>query len=622
MLFEDALKIVKDRIVFGLRHDHYDRTIEVADFSKILVTGKHQGDFLVSIKSRENDAQKDQRIKLTNSYTKLAANQVVSTYKKPRRNTDVDRVVRFKTENNTKKIEGKLSKFSANKSFSKYLLDNVIDHDIHVDANTFYVLLSKYDRGDDQEITNTRFKCVRVASCDVVDYVKDLDHMVWFIHSIDRTEYLTKQDGKDIIGTAAKTKEYKDYYYYDDEISIELKHVDPKKIPPLKDDQKTVTWANNTYIVTKYNLYGEGKHHICPVISTAGAFPDFETEGSTSVTSIEPCFEVGKDLIRDKSFFDLTKTLHTFLQKIQYARPCTHEDPQKGQCVRGYYGGTQQENMTCSSCHGTGESYHRSEQDVIRIKAPDDFKDIIDVDRLIKYVNLPHETPRFQDEQVDKMIRRFFFAAFSSEKNLQGDFSKTATENNIEAEKVSDVLIKPYEHVAYMWELGVMIMAGYMEIYDDIEEIKYRYPKELKIKTTQTLISELKAAKESSASFEVSFGIQCDLIERMYPDNPDMVKRIKVQKAHIPWHSKSTDERTIIMANRKLDDYDRVLYENEETIFSDIYDENPKFYLLDYSKRKGIISEKVNKIIEAIPPETTPGPLIISLEEDESEPII
>ena len=53
------------QVIKGHRHKNYDRTIQIADFAKKIVTGVGYGELIVGYKSRETGEMVKQRIHIT-----------------------------------------------------------------------------------------------------------------------------------------------------------------------------------------------------------------------------------------------------------------------------------------------------------------------------------------------------------------------------------------------------------------------------------------------------------------------------------------------------------------------------------------------------------------------------
>jgi len=128
----------------GKVHPYYDRVVGKAKFYRQVVTGEHQESLIISYKERETKAQKEQRIKLTFSYTKEVSNQILAQFKKLKKADKVLDRIEY-TENqeaNLSLINSLLEVFHPSKTLDQYLLNYFIHYNA-VDPNAWLVIPSR-----------------------------------------------------------------------------------------------------------------------------------------------------------------------------------------------------------------------------------------------------------------------------------------------------------------------------------------------------------------------------------------------------------------------------------------------------------------------------------------------
>jgi hypothetical protein len=120
------------------------------------------------------------------------------------------------------------------------------------------------------------------------------------------------------------------------------------------------------------------------------------------------------------------------------------------------------------------------------------------------------------------------------------------------------------------------------------------------------LMTELKMAKDASASTSTISAIEDDINEILYSDRPEELKEMKIKNEINPFRGvNDTDIRFIItMDNIPL--YNRTLWENFESIFQDLEVENPELYDMAYSKIIELVKVKTQEYIDNIKAEAPP----------------
>jgi hypothetical protein len=327
-----------------------------------------------------------------------------------------------------------------------------------------------------------------------------------------------------------------------------------------------------------------------------GVFLDPKTKNTTYVTPLEPAEPILKDLINIKSEADLTRALHTFLQKLSYAPRCRYTDDQGDYCEGGHLS----DGSICPSCKGTGVEVHGSTQDVILIKLPDSMDDFVPLKDLVHYVNLPEWLPKWQDEKLDKALKMVSKAVFNTEVFDVPQFNETATSAIIEWEKIY-LKLEPYaQKYSEVLKHILSVIAQYIEKFEGLEVI-HAFPKDFKMKSIGELMLEYKTAKESGAPNSVLEAIEHDILRKQNANDPEKVSSLSAQNSFLPFKDKAIDEVVYILSQRDNLDRDKILYENFDRIFFEIHKEleNP-FHLLTYERQREVVEAKIAEIAEQI----------------------
>lgn len=582
---QEAIQVIRDTIQFDLRHRNYSETVELSEFLYKLVSGKKQESLVTQYRERESDEQKAQRVRLTRSMTKYASQQVRNFFGRVRRSDNRKKTIQHESEDSLAIINQQQSNFFAGQSLEDYLFDTVMELTF-MDPNSF-ILFERYDeRGERGEILSTKTYPVMVLSEDAINYSYRDGSLEWLIVRMKRY-----QNVKRVYGGMEQydTIEMEDFYLYAAGFTIELKQVDDVAGIELQEGQSIFT-AKTKYgsqqIQYVQTVYNPGTKEV-PAIQV-GAY--FSQENPAIFTSpLEPAHEVFMDLINLKSEFDLTKALHTFMQKIQYAPPCDFENDM-GSCQSGWVGGE-----LCPKCNGTGVEVHKTTQDVILVKWPGSKDEWIPLQDVAHYIELPEWLPKWQAEQLEILLKRISLAVFGTEVFTAPSVgARTATEVMIEWEKVYDKLTPFASKISEMFRKGVRLMAQYLEL-DEGLTVDHKFPYDFKFETVSDLLAMLQSAKDSGASFEVQDEIERRILEKQYANSPEQMRKIAAKRKFLPFRGKSVEEIAMILSGRAETDTEKVLYESFEAIFAEIENETPDFYLFPYSVQAEVVRRKTEE---------------------------
>ena len=268
----------------------------------------------------------------------------------------------------------------------------------------------------------------------------------------------------------------------------------------------------------------KGKNYIATLNETnldfipafrVGYIRDSSTDGRTFVNPFESAMPYFRKALKAVSELDLSITLHTFPQKLQYVQPCQGESKTK-RCVNGLSGGE-----TCKKCKGSGlQPIHKTGQDAILLPMPkkEDLKDeLIDLDKLIAYKTPPIDLIKFQDEYVRNLKTDAHLSVYNSNMFIanEAEFAKTATEVNLNTQGIFDTLFPYTEKFSEVWKTAMKVFVRLSGFVGDFE-LLHIFPMDLELKTKAVLMGELKLANESEAPSYFRDAILNEIANQVY----------------------------------------------------------------------------------------------------------
>jgi hypothetical protein len=109
-------------------------------------------------------------------------------------------------------------------------------------------------------------------------------------------------------------------------------------------------------------------------------------------------------------------------------------------------------------------------------------------------------------------------------------------------------------------------------------------------------------AKDAGASTSTISAIEDDINEILYSDRPEALKEMRIKNDINPFRGYSEANIRFIISQGNTTLYNRTLWENLESIFQELEQENedPWLYDLDMSKLLKLVQDKTNQYIEKI----------------------
>lgn len=389
-----------------------------------------------------------------------------------------------------------------------------------------------------------------------------------------------------------------DYTIVSEQIDIEYFRENPITLDP---SYQELIKIKDDYFIRSYYTPKLG----FPPCDRVGYVPDKVTNDRTFVNPWHNALCYFEKTLKTVSEMDLTMALHVFPQKIQYVQKCAGMPKKK--CNAGYLS----DGAMCTVCSGNGYKLHTTAQDSMLLPLPDQPRqeDIINLDQLLVYKAPPIETVRFQNEYILQLERQSHQAVYNSQvfirKNtstsIVGDGQQTATENDNNMQSVYDTL-EPYTEKYSEMRCGFVITFSVIAgaNIDDIDCF-YIFPADYKLKTSDILLNERRAASTSGAPAFLLETIDDDLAAVTYIGDPNSMQKYRVKRRFFPFSGKTPDEITQAVASQYVPEETKVLYMNFESIFKEIEQARPDFYLMaNWEEQRVLIAEKVSEFMERV----------------------
>ena len=597
MDFTEKLTKFKKKKSSNKKHADYQRTVDLAKEYKAHVSGVGIDDYLKRFAKREDEEMFEQRKRLTNSISQSVASSLQKPFYKVARNKNVKKKFTLKGDKNREEIVQKMISgfYGTNELNTKGLdfwLKNRFIELTFTDPNAF-VVIEWEAKPENVPLEPYPYE---VNSIDAYDYI--FKHGVLnelFTRQSETIIYLDK-DG------AEKEKVVDAFTLYEIGSSLKVVEYCPKYFEAkgiVIDETRQMTFVENEiHFIATYN---ETNLDFIPAFRV-GYIRDTATDGRTFVNPFESAMPYFRKALKAVSELDLSITLHTFPQKLQYVTKCKGKGAKK--CNNGMVSGTQ---TVCSECKGSGLQIHTSGQDAIYFPLPDTPDEMFDLDKILVYKQPPIDLIKFQDDYVRNLKKDAHLSVYNSNMFLAEDpqFAKTATEVNTNTQGIFDTLFPYTEKFSEVWKTAVKVFVRLSGFLTDFELI-HIFPTDLEIKTVAVLMAELKLANESEAPSYFRDAILEEIANQVYEGDELGREKHFTRHKFFPFSGKTETEIQFLMASPYVSNFTKVLYANFEAIFTDIEKAVPNFYKLNYNLQWEKLNEFVKPYLEEINSQNEP----------------
>ena len=610
MDFTEKLTKFKKKKSSNKKHADYQRTVDLAKEYKAHVSGVGIDDYLKRFAKREDEEMFEQRKRLTNSISQSVASSLQKPFYKVARNKNVKKKFTLKGDKTREEIVQKMISgiYGTNELNTKGLdfwLKNRFIELTFTDPNAF-VVIEWEAKPENVPLEPYPYE---VNSIDAYDYT--YKHGVLnelFTRQSETIIYLDKEG-------AEKEKVVDAFTLYEIGSSLKVVEYCPKYFEAkgiVIDETRQVTFVENEiHFIATYN---ETNLDFIPAFRV-GYIRDTATDGRTFVNPFESAMPYFRKALKAVSELDLSITLHTFPQKLQYVTKCKGKGTKK--CNNGMVSGTQ---TVCSECKGSGLQIHTSGQDAIYFPLPDTPDEMFDLDKILVYKQPPIDLIKFQDEYVRNLKKDAHLSVYNSNMFLAEDpqFAKTATEVNTNTQGIFDTLFPYTEKFSEVWKTAVKVFVRLSGFLTDFELI-HIFPTDLEMKTVAVLMAELKLANESEAPSYFRDAILEEIANQVYEGDELGREKHFTRHKFFPFSGKTETEIQFLMASPYVSNFTKVLYANFEAIFTDIEKAVPNFYKLNYNLQWEKLNEFVKPYFEEINSQNEPLRIDFGIKEDVQE---
>ena len=220
---------------------------------------------------------------------------------------------------------------------------------------------------------------------------------------------------------------------------------------------------------------------------------------------------------------------------------------------------------------------------------------------MLVYKSPDVELLKFQKEYLEYLKQTTYELMFNVDRFTRSQVAITATESVQGEDNLYDTLNPFAQHYSSVWEFVVRDIATFTDLNTDLI-LQHIFPSDFKFKTLATLMADLKAAKDSGASTSTVAKIEDDINEKLYFDQPDKLKEIRIKNDLNPFRGYNETDIRFIISQGNTTLYTRTLWENFEAIMQELEMQyvKPWIYDMDVKKIKELVHEMTLEYIQQI----------------------
>ena len=572
---EQALQRLIQVVSKGAKHPWYERTTELADLYRKLVTGDGLDNLLRQFVQRESADAFKERVKLTQHVVTTVTKNIMDVfYKVPRSN--YQRILEHLGDNSermTAELEGVMSTFWGVRNLDEYVQTRWLEMNA-TDPNGFVVV--EFKPFDNQRERAKPYP-YEVTSHEAVDYKYENNVL----------QYLTVKTSFSLPINQKKDKVGDNYALYLQNETLNLQEIDPATVTTSLIENQFVPTENGQYLLSNKRVYfltesiphNAGRVPAKPV----GYLRDAWTNGQTFVSPYDSAVPLLLKSVKVNSELDITMSQQVFPHRLQYMPVCKADGCHKGRLAEG---------GICGSCKGTGHDSITSAMDIIYFTMPRDAADIIDLEKILVFKGPPIEVVQFQKEYVTDLTAGCKAVVFNSESFSKMQISGTATGELLDRDNVQDTLYSCAKGFSDTWGFYVWMTADFADLSKGLNA-KLVFSKDFQLKNMSELISDLEAAKRSEVGPAVIQHISNDIARLMYSEDPQQYNEWWVKESFNPFSGMSADMIALALSDPAVPQKYKTRYLMLGVIFSELENEIENFYKLATSEKARLIDEKV-----------------------------
>lgn len=582
------------------RHEGYDAALEVLEQSLIIHTtdpAKHKAE-IRRYRDQEPERVFSWRMKLHNPITAALLQPTYSALHHIKDADQVKQVVKQPNSRVMKLVNENYQRFFSEQPLEEYLFDAVSYYNKY-DPNAWIGYERENTFAPSGSLEQVRIYPVEFTSDQVVDFGRDLSGRTRFLCALFLFDAETPQ--------GQKRTGLEDYYLYYPGGIIRAVQIDEGATRPDLDlDQfELVEMFRDNKPLQFYVQYIENGSLEVPFFC-AGAFdhPEYP-RGTVKGLFLQESVPLLRQIIRDDHFLSVQKAVHCFPERHEFVKPCNAVNEQGEPCTRGYYGGHHDTDHVCGVCKGTGVQVVNSELSGKQLLYEDTMTadQLVDLSKLVHYVERPLDIAEMYIREVSRLSKLVFSVTYNQNDVEPAPIAKTATEVRINADAMNNKLMPVARQIENAWELAHRIAFQYYDAVQDTD-VEMSYTGQLKVLTVDELIKQYKDAKDAGLPYYVLRSIQADIIRKQYRNWPEQAAEIDAFQSWKPWQDKSMEEIALILTGRAQNDFDRLLWENWESVVQyiqrQILDDEPIFHRLTYERQMEALREAVQTVTSGV----------------------
>lgn len=643
MKLEQALRISLPLVTEKAKHRHYDRVVELSEkLYRPMITGKGAEHLIQRFNMRESPEAYQQRLRLTVLITPAITNALMAPARKIPKVKPVTDTATFGSAKKDldKKLNEAIAKFYSGKNVDHYFGSVLLDQGA-IDPNAFSLTLYG-DQGGRFESSKLYPSIISSADAWNFDYFngelqwllvhRDIKYQERVKAKKSRAEEKAPPSGKPKPADQVWLDGHA-FWMYTDQHHVMFTQVDSRTVTSsvealLLDAQgkavkpgqiKMEAPGTYYYRVSTTELYEvifyEHKAGMVQAFRL-GFVPDQQTRGETMVNLWHAAVPYLLKGIKAGSELDISAALHAFLQKISFENPCRGYTDPKGahtECNHGFEAGG---DSYCKACKGTGWEVHSSGQDHLTLRMPRSKEELaVEISQMVHYVPLPVEVLQWQDGYVDKLEKMCYRAVYNSDRfkseNLTAD-TKTATGDIIDLQGVYDTLKPACDWYSQNRVLQYRLISSFVIGSASVKNLQcaHSFPRNLRYETLGERVNILQSLRNAGASRSALAQVNRDILEDLYIDDPDALKRAIGMDALDDFLGLSEGAIVSMISQDNTTKAKKVLWTNQAGIYAeaearagkekDEAGEPVVFWDMDRDKQLEIIDAIVQEMIEEI----------------------
>jgi len=288
------------------------------------------------------------------------------------------------------------------------------------------------------------------------------------------------------------------------------------------------------------------------------------------------------------SELDMTAANVAFPITARYADDCNAP----GCNGTGYIGDTM-----CRTCKGTGHKQSPTSvmEEIVVSPMPNDPNNMLDLSKLFVHISPDVSILQWQEAYTEKLEQKCLSADMNSDLYNRKEIQETATGKSIDQQNANDVVYKYFRFYAEFWRFTVLAVADIMGKSKGLNA-QIIVSKDLKLKTINELMEDLKQANDAGAGPATRQAIEWDIMRIISTDSPHEFEEWEVKERFNPFSGYTEDQKMVWAQSPLVPMSQRVLYANLGYVFDQLEFENANFYKMPYEKQRELVTAKVTEI--------------------------